>query len=411
MSNTDDDSSISEPKDSEEDENLDFDSDDGDDDDDEMNHSGSRSVAKVQRTSSRRNKTNADMQDLSEDDGFLENSDMEESGSPKNASKENSVPKRKNGTAKKVTAKDGKKRSKNHDSNGIDTQNGRTGDGEKKGTGAIVTKTKKAKSKANEFEPFRISKIIASRVATMSEWNKGCQEVNTSVLHSGSRWKQDSYYKDVDGKVEQERFLVKWTDASYLHVSWEIEDDLVELIDGAKSALTIYNRKKDEDGLVFSPDERCDGDYFDPGWTQVDRILEIHHPEGVDEFGGTEDEATPADFGVVLDADDEGYEEGLGRQFLIKWENQPYSECTYEYERDFISTGTLFKEKIKEFQERNTPVSFVTLLLGKPFTTKKSSTNGILSTLSGDEIYAQKEQKSRGSKAASAVQGCLWRKK
>ena len=93
------------------------------------------------------------------------------------------------------------------------------------------------------------------------------------------------------------------------------------------------------------------GDYFDPAFTQVDRILEISWPDDVKETGADEEaDLKPEDVGVVMDKSDE---DGTGRQFLIKWGNQPYSESTYEFERDLIWREIDYKEQVAAFLRRN----------------------------------------------------------
>jgi hypothetical protein len=134
-----------------------------------------------------------------------------------------------------------------------------------------------------EDEEIKISKIIACRSMTLSEWRVVCTGMNTTEITNGSRWIQGdgvapspptaSVAEDageaaaaaaaaaVGGPVVdkyEERFLVKWDDLSYLHCSWETERDLVEFCDGAKNRLTTFFRKA-EGGLLYVADERLDG--------------------------------------------------------------------------------------------------------------------------------------------------------
>lgn len=46
-------------------------------------------------------------------------------------------------------------------------------------------------------------------------------------------------------------------------------------------------------------------------------------------------------------------EEGTGRQFLIKWGNRPYSEASYEFERDLIWADIDYKPHVEAFLRRN----------------------------------------------------------
>eukprot|EP00957_Ditylum_brightwellii_P123442 9411550-Ditylum_brightwellii.AAC.1 len=60
--------------------------------------------------------------------------------------------------------------------------------------------------------------------------------MNTSEIENGSHWFQDDSDSDSNddsgnGKSDntfQERYLVKWSDLSYRHCSWELENDLMD---------------------------------------------------------------------------------------------------------------------------------------------------------------------------------------
>jgi len=209
-------------------------------------------------------------------------------------------------------------------------------------------------SDEDEEEPLKIQRIIASRTETKRNWSKILKDVNTSEVEWGSRWfQQEKQDEQANDDTFEERFLVKWADISFLHCSWETQDDLIDQIDGAKNYLTTFFRKS-ENGLLFSADERCDGDYFDPAFTQIDRILEVQWPEDFDATSADEeDKFTEADFGIIMDKSDPNYEDGTGRQFLIKWGNSPYAESTYEFERDLILNDIEYKEAAKDFLRRN----------------------------------------------------------
>lgn len=46
---------------------------------------------------------------------------------------------------------------------------------------------------------------------------------------AGSMWDQDEEEDDDADAKAVEKYLVKWSDMSYLHVSWETAEDLIEL--------------------------------------------------------------------------------------------------------------------------------------------------------------------------------------
>ncbi|CAB9496158.1 CHD3-type chromatin-remodeling factor PICKLE [Seminavis robusta] len=208
----------------------------------------------------------------------------------------------------------------------------------------------------SEEEPFKIQRILASRTEPKKVWTKICQTMNTSEIDFGSRWVQEEIDNDAhdDDDDYEERFLVKWADMSYMHVSWETEKDLTEQVEGAKTYLSTFFRKSHH-GLLFDSDERCDGDYFDPAWTQVDRVLEVQFPEDCPcKAVKDEDKVTNEDLGIILDKEHPDFEVGLGREFLIKWGNAAYSEATYEYERDLILNEIDHKDQLKAFHNRRT---------------------------------------------------------
>lgn len=201
----------------------------------------------------------------------------------------------------------------------------------------------------------KIQRILASRSETRAKWKEICGSKNTSEITDGSRWFQEENALADANDVSEERFLTKWSDLSYLHTSWETQHDLIDQVDGAKQYLSTFFRKS-VNGILFSQDERNDGDYFDPAYCQIERILEVPDHEGKNKLPSTareEETATAADFGIVTDRNDPGFEDGTGRQLLIKWENMTYSESTYEFERDLIINDVEYKDDLKSLFHRN----------------------------------------------------------
>mmetsp|Transcript_21523 Transcript_21523/g.44293 ORF Transcript_21523/g.44293 Transcript_21523/m.44293 type:complete len:524 (+) Transcript_21523:349-1920(+) len=229
----------------------------------------------------------------------------------------------------------------------------------------------------DEEEEIKIQRIIASRSETRKRWREICGKMNTSEVDNGSRWFQDAGDGNSDDdNVFEERFLVKWTNLSFLHCSWEGQDDLIAQVDNAKTYLTTFFRKS-ENGLLFDADERGDGEFFDPRYVQIERILEVvidSEDDDEDEGTGTgsssnnnkknasteggenNDVVVPSpieEYGIVLDKDDPNFEDGTGRQFLVKWDNAAYSDCTYEFERDLILNDVEYEEHLASFLRRS----------------------------------------------------------
>lgn len=196
-----------------------------------------------------------------------------------------------------------------------------------------------------ENDDLKIERVIAARSEKRSKWIEICKKINTTEIENGSRWHEEQDEVTEENDTFEERFLVKWYDLSYLHSSWETQDDLVDQIDNAKSYLRTFFRKSVE-GFLFTPDERCDGDYFDPSYTQIERILEV---EVYDQ--GKED-----NWGMIMDRNDPDYDDGTGRQFLVKWGSTPYDNNTYEFERDLIVNDIEYEPQLEEFFKRSKKV-------------------------------------------------------
>jgi len=204
-------------------------------------------------------------------------------------------------------------------------------------------------------EPLKIQRILASRTETKTNWRKITAKMNTSEIDYGSRWFQPQVAKDGDDTVFEERFLIKWSDLSHLHLSWESEADILEQVDGAKAYLTTFFRKS-HNGILLSADERCDGDYFDPAWTQVERIISLEMPDDFDDIqcsADNEDDFGQNSFGMILDKKDRNFENGTGRQLLVKWNNVSYEDATYEFERDLVLQEVEYKAALKSFLQRS----------------------------------------------------------
>lgn len=256
-------------------------------------------------------------------------------------------------------------------------------------------------------ETLKIQRILAVRSETRKRWKEICSKMQSSEVTDGSRWYQPSSEsasqseseseeneddkdndkvdndannedkaskssstnnKDKDNTIIEERFLVKWNILSYMHVSWETQHDLIDQCDNAKQYISTFFRKQDN-GYLFTSDERKDGDYFDPGLVQIDRILEIVPPDGFDSSKNNKNKM-PTDWlgelaiqeniveehGIVLDnkTDPKAFESGAGRQFLMKWSSLNYNEMSYEFERDIIlcDQHDALKEKLKDYYER-----------------------------------------------------------
>lgn len=161
---------------------------------------------------------------------------------------------------------------------------------------------------------------------------------------------------DADG-VQQEMFLVKWKKFSYLHVSWESRDELIDIEPQAKLKLkrflqtpqprgvlgdTCATKRSDslEEGAIIGvkatddDEEREDEEedeqaveYFNSDLVEVQRIVSC------------ETKYTPhaqvknhVDLLLTLDCDETDGENSSANdlKYLVKWRGAPYNECSWE---------------------------------------------------------------------------------
>lgn len=93
-----------------------------------------------------------------------------------------------------------------------------------------------------------------------------------------------------------------------------------------------------------------------------------------------------------MDVNDPKFEDGTGRQFYVKWVNKPYSECSFEFERDLILNEIEYKEHLALFEKRKdkpTKKEMQKLLAQSDSQTKK------LYKVFGDKIKQSDEEKEK----------------
>ncbi len=209
---------------------------------------------------------------------------------------------------------------------------------------------------SEENADIKIQRILAVKVESKRKWKEICGKITTTEIDKGSRWFQEEITDEEELEKFEERFLVKWSDLGFLHCSWERKDDLIDQVDGAKTYLTSFFRKN-HGGYYYDADERMDGEFFDPEFVQIDRILEVTIPEDLDEVKSSNTSNKTGkqknNWGIIMDENDPDYENGTGREFLVKWGNSQYSDSTYEYERDLICMDVEYESHLETFLERN----------------------------------------------------------
>ena len=121
-----------------------------------------------------------------------------------------------------------------------------------------------------QTEVLRVDKILASRNETQEAWDKIMAAMNTDVIANGSMFVFDAHSEvKPQGNVYVERFLVKWTGYSYLHLSWETQSDLYnECGKQTKAQITRYFSNA-SNGYLLPLAQRGPDNYFPVEWVQV----------------------------------------------------------------------------------------------------------------------------------------------
>ncbi|KAE9035160.1 Chromodomain-helicase-DNA-binding protein 6 [Phytophthora rubi] len=281
------------------------------------------------RRSGRKRKAVQTVIDLSEDDFMISSDEEEEKPKPK--------PKKKASAKGKAKGKGKHKRSTSESSENVS--------GEDSEVEVVETRAKP------ESDGFIIDKILGREVHTLKEWKKMCWNKNTRFLTHCSIFlpnEEEEQQKDTleqkekeeddkptpaapeaseapstpkasteDNEVEdagEERFLIKWKTLSYLHTSWQTEDELLDTDKNAKGKIQRFREK--EHRALYSQEVQGD-EYFNPEFRSVDRILEIRD-RPLDDFA----------------PDDAVEGEQKFQFFLVKWKALSYDEVTWEREDD-----------------------------------------------------------------------------
>ncbi len=191
-----------------------------------------------------------------------------------------------------------------------------------------------------EEDELWIGTIIARKVDTLANWDKRCITMNTSEVSNGSLWLFSNSYAGDRTTIEEERYLVKWKELSFIHLSWETEDNLLERTYNGKAQLAAFNKKCDEFGYRYDEVERRNGKFFDSDFVKIERILDV-----------SEDEEVNKQF-IIFDRNDSRYKDGTGQQLLVKWVGLTHTEATYEYERDLILMEIEYESHLAAFRNR-----------------------------------------------------------
>merc|ERR1711871_548891 len=144
---------------------------------------------------------------------------------------------------------------------------------------SVCSDTSDSDSGQDDDVEYRIQHILSSKSLFPFEWQVICEQMNTREVTRGSVWKQpdDEFFDKTPRKVE--KFLIKWMHASYLHLSWEKEDDLINLIGGtAKTAIKKYRLRIASGGPEIFED-LARGENFPSNYLHIERIIDVEDPE------------------------------------------------------------------------------------------------------------------------------------
>jgi hypothetical protein len=123
---------------------------------------------------------------------------------------------------------------------------------------------------------YKIQYILGSETHTAAEWVPICQAIDTREVTRGSVWQQsdDEFFSTSSAPIT--KYLIKWNHASYLHVSWEAEHDLVNMVGNAAKTQIKRFKQTAVNGVAAAVfDDLRLGEYFPPNYLTIDRILDI----------------------------------------------------------------------------------------------------------------------------------------
>jgi hypothetical protein len=215
---------------------------------------------------------------------------------------------------------------------------------------------------------YRIQYILAHKKLTARDWRAVTESMNTHEITRGSAWVMDDeeYFSNSPKLIE--KYLIKWQHASFLHVSWETEEDLVSIVgSSAKGHFTRY-RQRLHSGEDLFEDVRSD-EFFPPMFTLVDRILDVDCDQVVIQKVDWKNArlppqesapAAPAAAGGgaagALEGDGvpaAGWLHGLENCFVtVKWLGLPYRACTFENISDLRARGIEYELAMRDFYRR-----------------------------------------------------------
>lgn len=188
------------------------------------------------------------------------------------------------------------------------------------------------------FVEYRIHSILTSQTKTTTEWNAILKEMNTDEIFFGSVWKERRPDPE-DPEQPVERLMVKWKGLSYMHLTWELEEDLLEQLGPlAKVAINRF-RTRVQTGEELFYEELRDNEYFPPSYLEVERVLDVDLADVADP------PSSPAEGNAASALSDRA-------RLAIKWAGLPYTDATFESVADLRKRNIEFADAYAAFLQR-----------------------------------------------------------
>jgi chromodomain-helicase-DNA-binding protein 7 len=182
-------------------------------------------------------------------------------------------------------------------------------------------------SSDDDDDKLQIEQILAMDTLTPAKWAKRCVTMNTDWMNNGSAFDGGDIHS---GDSQVTKFLIKWKDKSYLHVTWQSENELLKMCKGKHAVVRGYVNR-----FVSSGFRHVAAPYFPEDFVTAERIIKIERngkvltkrPDWWDDSGKDYKNMEP----VAL---------------LVKWASLGYYESTEEFVGD-IENKSLIEEYFK----------------------------------------------------------------
>ena len=228
---------------------------------------------------------------------------------------------------------------------------------------------------------YRIQHILSVKKLTPAEWREVTRDMNTHELTRGSVWEAPDAEYFSNSPIPIEKFLIKWQHASYLHVSWELEDDLLTFVGtSAKAAFKKYRERSYYNVDLF--DDILSKEYFPPSFLTVERIMDVDCDETSISTVDWADSVVPTlsaptssvsgnaaaspaqDHAMTMEVveseeavptphNEKTYLHGTSNCFItVKWEGLSYHDCSFENVHDLMKRDIDYEAPMRAFYRR-----------------------------------------------------------